>query len=375
TCEACADDGKKFKCTQSIKDGYQLDSGKCVKKETAQTCENMGYKTGSCGSCERAYKTGYTDADGVACYRCEAYDCSKTCSQLNSSWVAESTGCRCTKTGWHSTMDVVMDDAYEIITGSDGDCNICGEERNIYTITPKNSDCYDIVSITGAEVTKVGNKYQVPYGAEFTVTTKKNANTSRLCMRANDSLSVNGETGFVLEDHSSTFTLNEAFLDDVKVSKNNNASFAVAAMEEKEKITYTILINVEHTDKEIYTSYYDPDEFYIATFFSIYVQMPNASGDEFMKDAQFYVNLELYNGYDTFGPNPPQGYYEFDGKYYTYVKDNGDDDSGMRREAHITNNSLYKLYYQGKEVKLTAGCTQLGTAEDNTEVCIEIDNG
>ncbi|MDO4162479.1 MAG: hypothetical protein Q4D80_05720 [Pseudomonadota bacterium] len=68
TCEACADDGKKFKCTQSIKDGYKLDSGKCIKK---QSCADYGLASEtSCDKSKNTFTANKTDDFGNKCGTC-----------------------------------------------------------------------------------------------------------------------------------------------------------------------------------------------------------------------------------------------------------------------------------------------------------------
>ncbi|MDO4162456.1 MAG: hypothetical protein Q4D80_05595, partial [Pseudomonadota bacterium] len=68
TCEACADDGKKFKCTQKLKDGYKLDGGKCVKK---QSCSDYGLVSEtSCDKSKNTFTASRTDDFGEKCGTC-----------------------------------------------------------------------------------------------------------------------------------------------------------------------------------------------------------------------------------------------------------------------------------------------------------------
>ncbi|MDO4162653.1 MAG: hypothetical protein Q4D80_06620, partial [Pseudomonadota bacterium] len=79
TCEACADDGKKFKCTQSIKSGYKLDGSKCVKK---QSCSDYGLVSEtSCDTSKNTFTASKTDDYGEKCGTCIAHSKPETCKE------------------------------------------------------------------------------------------------------------------------------------------------------------------------------------------------------------------------------------------------------------------------------------------------------
>lgn len=68
-CKACPDNKSKFKCTEKSSGDYKVDNGKCVLK----TCSEMGYvKGGCCSKCLKTYAA--TGSDG-SCYYCIPMDC------------------------------------------------------------------------------------------------------------------------------------------------------------------------------------------------------------------------------------------------------------------------------------------------------------
>ncbi|MDO4162517.1 MAG: hypothetical protein Q4D80_05920 [Pseudomonadota bacterium] len=69
-CEACADDSKKFRCTESIKSGYKLDGSKCVKK---QSCADYSLVSESaCDTSKNTFTASKTDDYGEKCGTCES---------------------------------------------------------------------------------------------------------------------------------------------------------------------------------------------------------------------------------------------------------------------------------------------------------------
>ena len=338
-----------------------------------QTCEELGYVT-SCNSCELAYTTGYIDSNDEECFRCEAYDCNKKCSEINPLWVGEDTGCGKPTGGIGSyyTMEWIYDEAYEHIRGSDSDCGICHEKRG-FLISTKSSKCYKFVSITGDGVEhKSNNEYYVPYGTEITVITQNNDPNSRYCGNAYDDLKVNNYRTYSYPRRNRTFKIDDDFIakNGIKSSKFDRViEFDMAIEDDVNKITYNVAINVEHNSKTM--------SGYEASMFDIYADMDNASDDSFMDGTLITCYFTLKNNTGVFIVTFP-GYFSFDGVNHTVIKDNGEDDTGWCNSAYIVQKKSWcELDFREKIIRKNLdefNCVQLGEDSDNTEVCIYIDD-
>ena len=342
-----------------------------------QTCEELGYVT-SCNSCELAYTTGYIDSNDEECYRCEPYDCTKKCSEMNPLWVGENTGCGKPTGGVGSffEMNVVEDEAGEIISGSDGDCNICTEKRGFW-ISTKSSKCYKFVSITGDGVERRSNsEYYVPYGTEITVTTQNNDPNSRYCGNAYDDLKVNNSGTYSRRNR--TFKIDEDFISKNRIKSN---SFDMAIIDDVSKITYTAKVEFNVHSRSVHRSDYEYNnpKCYAESAVDIIVEVNDISNDEFMDPKNTTLDVFIdYLSPDKVAEYLPSGRVDINGKrqYITYC--NTVDDSGGNGMPILTKRSRFDLYFKNETITLKYDgnmdkCVQLGTEEDNTEFCYDIE--
>ena len=350
--------------------------GKCTKEKL--TCESMGYETDYCSkSCEKAYKTGKQDYEGNNCYRCEPYDCSKKCSELNPNWVGEDVDCKNSGVpGPFWSIEWVYDEAGEPILGSDSDCKIC-KTLNQVTIVTADSPCYEISSITGSNVQKISDKnYRVDLGTDITVITKPINKESRYCKYPNNILSVNNNNKYTVKNNSHNFTLNTEFLNKNNIS--SSSKFTIAAVDDVDPIEYVAKIVIENTEEELCESDYSND-CYCVIYTDLYIGMDDATDDTFMNGSDFEPKLDLRNVSGNMYSGLLGGYV-FDGNITYDWRRNPSTNGEACNPVYASNKSEYYFYWGKNKEKIkmpynsNRACIQLGTKTDNTRVCYEIEN-
>ena len=337
----------------------------------------MGYETDYCSkSCEKAYKTGKQDYEGNNCYRCEPYDCSKKCSELNPNWVGEDVDCKNSGVpGPFWSIEWVYDEAGEPILGSDSDCKIC-KTLNQVTIVTADSPCYEISSITGSNVQKISDKnYRVDLGTDITVITKPINKESRYCKYPNNILSVNNNK-YTVKNNSHNFTLNTEFLNKNNIS--SSSKFTIAAVDDVDPIEYVAKIVIENTEEELCESDYSND-CYCVIYTDLYIGMDDATDDTFMNGSDFEPKLDLRNVSGNMYSGLLGGYV-FDGNITYDWRRNPSTNGEACNPVYASNKSEYYFYWGKNKEKIkmpynsNRACIQLGTKTDNTRVCYEIEN-
>ena len=350
--------------------------GKCTKEKL--TCESMGYETDYCSkSCEKAYKTGKQDYEGNNCYRCEPYDCSKKCSELNPNWVGEDVDCKNSGVpGPFWSIEWVYDEAGEPILGSDSDCKIC-KTLNQVTIVTADSPCYEISSITGSKVQKITDKnYRVDLGSDITVNTEAINKESRYCKYPNNILSVNSNNKYTVKNNSRNFTLDTEFLNKNNIS--SSSKFTIAAVDDVDPIEYVAKIVIENTEEELCESDYSND-CYCVIYTDLYIGMDDATDDTFMNGSDFEPKLDLRNVSGNMYSGLLGGYV-FDGNITYDWRRNPSTNGEACNPVYASNKSEYYFYWGKNKEKIkmpynsNRACIQLGTKTDNTRVCYEIEN-
>ncbi len=351
--------------------------GKCT-ADKPQTCESMGYETDYCSkSCERAYKTGKQDYEGNDCYRCEAYDCNKKCSELNPNWIGEDVDCKDSGVpGPFWSIEWVYDEAGEPILGSDSDCKIC-KTLNEVTIVTADSPCYKISSITGSNVQKISDKnYRVDLGSDITVNTEAINKESRYCKYPNNILSVNNNNKYTVKNNSRNFTLNTEFLNENNIS--SSSKFTIAAVDDVDPIEYVAKIVIENTEEELCESNYS-DDCYCVIYTDLYIDMDNATDDTFMNGSDFEPKLDLRNASGNMYSGLLGGYV-FDGNRTYDWQRNASTNGDACNPVYASKKSEYYFYWGKNKEKIkmpynsSRACIQVGTKADNTRVCYEIEN-
>ena len=375
------DNVKGIDFTELTKLPQPIDTGKYYLKYTAgKACKdiNSNYVNDEEEDYQECHiRTGHEDVDqemfsttytGVAGIDGKCLDCHwMTCKEAG--YVRDVSECP----------DATKYELYKLddYIGSDGQCYECINKD--FRIDTKRSDCHGVyIKYEPGYETSTGSKinqyYLLPKGSKVHVGVWKLFDT-RLCQNADYTLYIDGKKFSAQNDE---FTLDDDFIKKYNIDRN---AFTIRAEDKINPIKYTAKVEFNVHSRSVIRSdsEYNNPKCYAESAVDIIVEVDDISNDEFMDPK----NTNLYVFMDYLSPNKvaeylPSGSVDINGKrqYITYC--NTVDDSGGNGMPILTKRSRFDLYFKNETITLKYDgnmnkCVQLGTEEDNTEFCYDIE--